>query len=142
MINERAVLRLKVPYPDINADLAVKSHMYVCRNVKYPQYSFVKCQTLKPYMLFSNIMRHYCDEYPDITRNPFKNPTRIDCDKLFFTEKVDYDDRLITDVRKDICQELFIDIIEKLNNHEYEKILINEDILIQLNSLINRIEEI
>ena len=87
-------MRIKVPYPSISGNLAVNAHMYICKETNDPNYSFIKCQTLKPYMLTNNIIRHYCDEVPDINRNRFQVPTRIDCDKLFSTSSVRYHDSL------------------------------------------------
>lgn len=47
-------------------------------------------------MLGNGPIQHYCDETPDILRNPFQHITRIDYDKLFMTDKVQYDTRLRT----------------------------------------------
>ena len=72
-----------MPYPNMSSNLAIKSHMYICwKNVDH-DVSIIKCQTLKPYMILNNVIDHYVDEEADISRNPFKHATRIDCDKVF-----------------------------------------------------------
>ena len=65
-------------------------------------------------MLINGTMNHYCDEQPDITRNPFKRMTRIDCDKLFSTNTVKYDLGLRKDSRTDICQSLYDEVVKEL----------------------------
>lgn len=130
---------MKVPYPSVSSGLALNSHMYICKTVSGPLREFVKCQTLKPYMLINDIMRHYCDEQPNIKRNPFKRATRIDCDKLFTTNSVKYDLKLRTDFRPDICKELYDDVIKELEADGYKRITINENNLLKLNSLITKL---
>ena len=126
MINQRDVIRIKIPYPSINDKLAMSAHMYICRQAAMPKYEFVKCQTLKPYMLLNNIMRHYIDEEPDITRNPFKHTTRIDCDKTFNTNGIEYDSQLLTPIRKDICEETFLSVEKELQIDGFEIIVLNK----------------
>ena len=139
MIKEKDVVRMKVPYPSIHDGLALSSHMYICKTANAALREFVKCQTLKPYMLIQGTMKHYCDEHPDITRNPFKHTTRIDCDKLFTTNTVKYDLRLRTDNRTDICQSLYDDVVKELNEDGYTRINMNETELKRLNPLITDI---
>lgn len=136
MINAKDVIRMKIPYPSIHDSLALNSHMYICKNANSSLREFVKCQTLKPYMLISGTMQHYCDEIPDLARNPFKRTTRIDCDKLFYTDNVKYDLRLRTDSRPDICQELYDDVVKELNDDGHENIALNETDLLKINPLI------
>lgn len=62
MINKKDVIRMKVPYPSVSSKLALTSHMYICKTVSGPLREFVKCQTLKPYMLINDVISHYCDE--------------------------------------------------------------------------------
>ena len=139
MINEKDVVRMKIPYPSVSDKLALSSHMYICKTVNNTLREFVKCQTLKPYMLINETMKHYCDEQPDITRNPFKRTTRIDCDKLFNTNTVKYDLGLRTDSRKDICQSLYNEVVKELESDGYKNININETELKTLNPLITSI---
>lgn len=129
---------MKVPYPDVNAGLAAKAHMYICKHNDNDSYEFVKCQTLKPKMLFNNHFKHFVDEEADISRNPFNHMTRIDCDKVFTTENVQYDETLRTTIRPDVCQELYNEIIEELNEDGYDIIQMNEEELTNINSKINQ----
>lgn len=139
MINKKDVIRMKVPYPSVSSKLALTSHMYICKTVSGPLREFVKCQTLKPYMLINDIISHYCDEQPDINRNPFNKTTRIDCDELFVTESVKYDLRLRTDSRPDVCKELYDNVIKELEIDGYKRIKINESELLKLNLLITKL---
>ncbi len=141
MIKEKDVVRMRIPYPSIAGGLAQMAHMYICNTADCPVHEFIKCQTLKPYMIVKGTMKHYLDEEPDISRNPFQRTTRIDCDKLFTTETVDYDNKLRTPSRPDICQELYDSVTEELLNDGYNQVHINEDELLQLNLLIRRIIE-
>lgn len=132
---------MKVPYPDINAELAVSSHMYICKEVNGSIYEFVKCQTLKPKMLASKLFKHYVDEEADISRNPFQRTTRIDCNKVFVTKSVRYDDFLKTTTRPDVCQELYNVVMEEVDSDGHEIIEMNEDELISINPMISKIKE-
>ena len=129
------MIRMKIPFPSVSSELAYSAHMYICV-VSTIQYKFVKCQTLKPYMLIQSPMEKYCDETPDITRNPFTRPTRIDCDKKFTTSGVAYADSLLTERRPDVCEELFAQINEKLSAND---IALDEAKLVALNPYISRI---
>lgn len=127
---------MKVPYPTISDSMALKSHMYICRTAGPSCFEFIKCQTLKPYMLIDNPMRHYWDENADITRNPFLHKTRIDCDKTFRTYNVSYNDALRTTLRPDINDEVFISVEIELLEDGYDEIDILENDLKFINSLI------
>lgn len=137
MIDRRDVIRMKIPYPGISSKLAMYTHMYICKETDYKAYEYIKCQSLKPYMLVNNTMRHYWDEAPDIERNPFRHTTRIDCDKTFGTETVSYDDELKTTSRPDICKELFDKVLVELEKDGYPRIALDEDELRRINHLIN-----
>lgn len=130
---------MRIPYPNIDAKLAVNSHMYICKEVVGNVYKYIKCQTLKPKMLSSTLFKHFVDEDADISRNPFQRTTRIDCDKIFVTDSVQYDDRLKTTTRPDICQELYNTVIGELNADGYATIEMNEDELISINSMITKL---
>jgi hypothetical protein len=139
LIKEKDVIRMKVPFPSVSAGLALQSHMYICGKDTEPDYGFIKCQTLKPYMLGSNIIIHYVDETPNLSRNPFGRTSRIDCDKFFITSSVRYDDGLKTTSRPDVCQELYDDVKYELETDGYKTIPINENELVALNYLITKI---
>ena len=139
LIKEKDVIRMKIPFPNISAKLAVQAHMYICGRDSSPEYGFIKCQTLKPQMLGNPIFSHYIDEPADISRNPFTRTSRIDCDKLFVTESVRYDDGLKTTSRPDVCQSLYDSVKSELVADGYQTIPINENELVSLNYLITRI---
>ena len=137
MINQKDVIRMKVPYPTVGDGMALKSHMYICRTAGTSCYEFIKCQTLKPYMLINNPMIHYWDENADITRNPFSRKTRIDCDKTFKTYNVSYDDALKTTSRPDVSDEVFSSVETELLVDGYDEIDVSESDLKTINALIN-----
>lgn len=130
---------MKVPFPDISSKLAVSPHMYICKDVECNTYRYIKCQTLKPKMLTSKLLRHFVDETPDISRNPFQRATRIDCDKVFMTASVRYGDGLKTDRRPDVCQELYDVVVREVEADGYDKIEMDEDGLTKINPLITKI---
>lgn len=136
MINAKDVITMLVPFPNINSGLAAKAHMYICWHSDDPHYRFVKCQSLKPYMIGNPMFRHYIDEPADLTRNPFNHPSRIDCDKSFVTGSVVYDDELKTSSRPDVCDELYGRILDELFSDGYTDNIINEYELVSLNRLI------
>ena len=136
LIKEKDVIRMKVPFPNFNSTLALQAHMYICGQDAAPNYGFIKCQTLKPYMLGSSKFTHYVDEPADLSRNPFKHTSRIDCDKFFVSASVQYDDNLKTSPRPDVCQDLYNSVKSKLLADGYRIITLNENALVQLNALI------
>lgn len=138
MIKEQDVIRTKAPFPNVSSNLALNAHMYICGKDTAPHYGFIKCQTLKPYML-NKIITHYVDEAADATRNPFSRTSRIDCDKLFVSYAVHYDDRLKTTTRPDIYGELYHKVKKTLTSHNYQTIAMDEEKLVALNALISKI---
>lgn len=84
-------------------------------------------------------MMHYWDEQPDITRNPFLRPTRIDCDKVFATSSVEYSDRLKTTSRPDVCDSLFQAVITELDKDGYRTVEVNEEELRNLNAMVTAV---
>lgn len=117
----------------------MNAHMYICGKDTAPHYGFIKCQTLKPYMLNKRIIIHYVDEAANAMRNPFSRTSRIDCDKLFVSYSVHYDDRLKTTTRPDICRELYHKVKQTLTSHDYKTIAMDEEKLVELNALISKI---
>lgn len=129
---------MRIPYPGISAKLAVSSHMYICKAAS-PEYEYIKCQTLKPYMMTKAVFKHYVDEAPGAARNPFQRMTRIDCDKTFTTSSVRYDDGLKTTIRPDVCQELYNEVIAELDADGYDKIALKEEELVRINAMITKL---
>lgn len=133
MIDRKDVVTLKTPFPNISSELAIRSHMYICHRVKDKTKYFVKCQSIKPYMLIKNTMNHFLDEQPDIQRNPFKNSTRIDCDKDFYTLNLCYPKRLCTTIRPDVCEDVIQKVDVALTSDGYDSHSLNEQEMLQLN---------
>lgn len=139
LIKRSDVVRLKVPFPDISSDLACEAHMYICYSQDNTTFQFVKCQRLKTKLITHNVIRHFWDETPDIRRNPFKSETRIDCDKLFATSTIAYDDRLKTTVRPDVCADVMYHVDEELALDGYVEHNVDGEDFESLNSLVHRI---
>ena len=110
LIKAKDVVRLRIPYPDINSTLAQQAHMYICYNKGNDTKEFVKCQTFKNKMLINNTVRNFIKENPDPNRNPFKRTTLIDCDKLFLVDGVRIDLSLRTCPISCICESLYRDV--------------------------------
>lgn len=134
MIKRCDVLRVKMPFPDMSSNLALNSHMYICREKVGNTVKLVKCQTLKPYMLINSPMRHYWDELPDINRNPFQKTTRVDCDREFVTYNVYYENRMKTTIRPDVSVDVVENVERELFMEGYDVCEINEAELISLNN--------
>ena len=129
LINERDVVRLKIPFPNMTSALAYSSHMYICYEKSDSVQRLVKCQTYKLSVIMGiNAIKHYVKELPDIKRNPFKNATIIDCDKSFAVQVV-IPNSLLTTTRRDICSELHVSILDELLEDGYcEYELDNQDL--------------
>ena len=125
----------------MSSGLANSAHMYICKECDNYRYEYVKCQTLKPYMLSNTVMKHYCDEQADINRNPFTHPTRIDCDKVFTTSLVKYDDLLKTTRKTFVCDELFQKVLCELSADGFTRERVDETELTLLNELVTFINE-
>lgn len=136
MINPKDVVTIKVPYPDISAGLAQQAHMYICYRNNQESKHLVKCQRFKGYMLEKDFMKHCVQEPADLTRNPFKAFTVIDCDKLFLFQGVKIPLVLRTKSRPDICQDLFNTVNTELVTDGYEEHSIEVAPLLELNFLI------
>lgn len=137
LINKKDVITMRIPFPDISSTLAVKSHMYICHEKRKKDSHFVKCQTLKPAMLIRSPIKHFWDEKPDLSRNPFKNTTRIDCDKDFNIKNVIFDMKMRTVSRPDVCDDVLNNIISELNADGYVIQYLDENDIRLLNPLVS-----
>ena len=111
-----------MPFPNVSADLAVRAHMYICYANNDGIKRLVKCQTFKVSMITSPDMfvEKWVMELPDISRNPFRIETLIDCDKLFVVDVV-LPISLCTTSRRDICSALYGDIHAMLRSKAYSE---------------------
>lgn len=133
LIKRKDVIWLYVPFPDINSGLARKRHMYICQHEDGSSREFVKCQTLKPYMLINNPMKHFWDESPDIARNPFVRKTRIDCDQTFLTEGIRYRLSSMHLPRPDVCDDTMLNIESELLADGYVRNLLPDSDMAMMN---------
>ena len=138
MIDRRDVIRLKVPFPTISAQLAVKAHMYICTSRRESEKRLVKCQTYKLSTVIGSgdTVDRFVQENPCPERNPFKQATLTDCDKLFCT-----DTTIPLSLRAgcSVCEELIRDIDMELCaicNVPVRMIRLSGDELAQINPLI------
>lgn len=78
-------------------------------------------------------MKHFVDEEPNITRNPFRNKTRIDCDKTFLTSGIVYDPSMKTTVRPDVCDDIMVLVEKQLSCDGYIQHRMDTEELLKLN---------
>ncbi|WP_311078317.1 hypothetical protein [Paenibacillus polymyxa] len=139
MINKKDVVRMLVPFPNIDSQLALDTHMYICLE-EGNQKEFIKCQKFKPtHLISSKPPFNTIVENPDITKNPFNLKTTIDCDKSFIVSNVQVDTRLLTTHRRDVCHELFEDIKAKTDHPQFYTEPIDSDNLCRINRLISKL---
>lgn len=112
---------MRIPFPNISSNLAMRSHMYICLE-DGPDKKVVKCQTFKPiHCVNDRAPFKFIKEEADITRNPFLSTTTIDCDKAFSMKDIIVNTDLLTELRRDICEDLFVDV---LTESKYPNLLI------------------
>ena len=113
MINRKDVIRMKIPFPNMSSDLAVDSHMYICRNGSYlgRQTEYIKCQSWKPYMLTSR----------------------------FCTSSLVYPDSMKTTRRPDVSEDVMQKVESELLDDGYAQNNLNENELRSLNPVLNMI---
>ncbi len=112
MIDERDVITVRLPFPDISSTLAVQAHMYICNQNKNGRKKLLKAQTYKANL--EKVVDNFVREYPDINRNPFNKVTMIDLDKRFCIDGVTIPTTLRTRNRCDVSQEVYDDICNKI----------------------------
>lgn len=119
MISAQDVIILKMPYPSISAELALKPHMYICYKNETNTKKLIKSQTFKLSMITTKkLVYHYVIEDSDINRNPFLVRSLIDCDKLFIIN-VNVPLDLLTSRRRNVCIELFNAVEQELLSDGY-----------------------
>lgn len=129
---------MKVPFPNISANLAVNSHMYVCIE-SGDNKKFLSCQTKKPKNIAkTNPPFIFIAENNDINRNPFRRPTLIGCDYAFGMENIHIDSKLLARSRRDICQEIHNEILNKINHPSFYTEPLNIDDLLSMNKLMSK----
>ncbi|MGZ9454221.1 hypothetical protein ACXX84_04065 [Mycoplasma sp. AC157] len=128
---------MKIPFPTKHSFLPKVSHMYICLDKQEEKYQFLKCQTFKWIIIKKKLIQNYTIEDSNINRNPFSKETLIDLDKIFITSTVKYDDRMKTEIRSNISNDLFIELKNQLKDSQVNIINLNEQELKLLNKWIN-----
>lgn len=134
LIKEKDVITLLVPYPTKESALASNSHMYICEIANEGDAALIKCETFKIKFLAHPPVRSFVKEYPSIERNPFVNPTLIDCDKDFHVTGVYIPEKLLAKRRRNICDPLFSKVVEMLDDNGHESEELNPRELMVLNA--------
>lgn len=141
MINEKSVIRMKVPFPDVDSGLAMKAHMYVCTKAGSKK-EFIKCTSFKPRHFNLNVPPYNrITEDVDPSRNPFSSKTILDCDKSFLAENVVVDTSLLTTKRPDVCDDLFTEIENKVSHSQFSKKILDTNELMTLNTKISNLAD-
>ena len=142
MIEKKDVIRMRIPYPNINSDLAKNAHMYICLE-NHPK-KFLKCQTSNRHALSKkNPPYQFVKADANINHTPFKRATLIDCDKSFVVNKdIIINEDLLTTRRRDISGKLFDQLKEKINHNDFREVVLDAKTVMQLNSGIKLAEQI
>jgi len=136
MIEKKDVITMRIPFPKVDSQLARVAHMYICLENKQKQ--FLKCQTERPHLVDPNSPPYqYVKTMPDIRHNPFVDPTLIDCDKSFIIDhNIVIDEVLLATRRRDVSDELFAKLKEKIKHKNFKEVVLDATIVVQLNDRI------
>lgn len=133
MTKIKDVITVKIPFPDIDSNLAVNPHMYLCIQDGVNK-KFLSCQTRKPMLLAKNRPPfRYVDENVDPSRNPFNKATLIGCDYAFCFDKIHVSSRLLTVTRRDVCEEVYDKVIKEIQHTKFIDKSIDTSALISIN---------
>jgi len=128
---------MKIPFPEIDAQLARDAHMYICLQNEYPM-NFLKCQS--SYKHLKNVKSppyKFVEVVPDIAHSPFTRPTLVDCDKSFLmNQDIIFSKGSLHRRRRDISEELFIKLEEKIKHDDFEEIILDSEVVVRLNEMI------
>ncbi len=135
MISIQDVIKMRVPFPNIDSNLAVSAHMYICIK-DGGEKEFIKCQTFKPAHLNSGNQPYvFIKERVDPLRNPFRKTSTIDCDKSFVIKKVIISKDLLAS--RNICDCLYNEITDKISHEKFASQVLNENEIVTINNKIN-----
>lgn len=133
LISKSDVITMRIPFPTVSEELAVRSHMYICINSGYNK-EFVKCQTFKPLHNIKNRPPfRFIREEPNINRNPFQRVTTIDCDKAFCVSNITITTDLHTSSRRNVCDDLLQKIEKNINHDSFVKEKLDVSNMLKLN---------
>ncbi|AEB29601.1 hypothetical protein CAR_c09080 [Carnobacterium sp. 17-4] len=132
---------MKVPFPNITGNLALRPHMYICIEDGTDK-KFLSCQTRKPTNILKDVPPYiYIEESNNINRNPFTWPTLIGCDYAFEMKDIHVDRSLLARKRRDVCEELYEEISLKIKHDSFFYELMNEIELLSLNRSLSKVNK-
>jgi len=136
LIEIKDVITMKIPFPDISSTLAVQAHMYICSQNGQTK-NFFKCESAKPRHLMKNSRPFKrVKELTDPLRNPFNRDTIIDCDRFFILKNAVIP--LSLRANRNVCDELFSDVIITSSHQSLEGREIDISELVQINHRIGQ----
>jgi len=137
MIEKKDVITMRIPFPKVDSKLARVAHMYICLENKYPK-KFLKCQSAYDYLKDIKVPPYkFIEVAPDVRHNPFCKPTLIDCDKSFSMDQdVIFNRNSLHRRRRDVSDELFAKLKEKILHGDFREIVLPAKIVAQLNDRI------
>lgn len=139
MTKVKDIFRVKLPFPDISSNLATRAHMYLCIQAGKDK-KILSCQTKKPLLLRTDKPPYrYVDCKADIEKNPFKRDTLIACDYCFELKGIHVDSSLLTSPRRDMCPEMYSEVLNKISSSTFSSRVLDEDLLLSLNPLLSKI---
>lgn len=129
MINQRDVVTIRIPFPDIASTLAVRSHMHICFQPGIEK-QLLKIQTYK----HKHDINMPCKNYIILQSNSYEHPCRnksiIDLDKLFLVNNIRIPRDLLAE--RPISENIYNEIKNKLENPLLENL--DNNLFIQINT--------
>ncbi|MGL9742736.1 hypothetical protein [Enterococcus sp. DIV1368c] len=138
MTIEGDVIKLKVPYPNVESGLAKKRHMYVFAERHETGKGLFVCTSKKPKHIKKGIppfnrFEISPEEEGCRVKSPFIKTTLVDCDRLFFLNGISVPMALLTEPRC-ICKEYLEKILSiRKNNKKCEIVTLKSESIISLN---------
>ncbi|BAK95117.1 hypothetical protein [Tetragenococcus halophilus] len=125
MTKVKDIVTMKIPFPKLSSNLAVKSHMYLC--IKHGENKrFLSCQTKKPLLLRSDEPPfHFVDVGVNKSECPFVRDTLIACDYYFQLSNIHINPSLLA--QKGVSSNIYskVDAEIKHPNFKEQKISVN-----------------
>ena len=133
MIKKKDVVIMRIPFPNIESQLARDAHMYICLE-NHPK-KFLKCQSSYKHLKdVKSPPYNFIEEIPDIRHNPFGRVTLIDCDKSFLmSHDISLTEDLLHRKRRDISEELFGKLEYAIKHDKFKEVVLDAKIVVELN---------
>ncbi len=137
LTKEKDIIRIKVPFPNIEGKLATMAHMYLCIESGVNK-KIVSCQTKKPHLLNKNHPPYKLVEVEaPSASNPFSRPTIIACDYAFSLSKVKIAPSMLTIKRRNISDEIYDKVLIEIAHKEFHIKVINKHELLSINPVLS-----